>query len=517
MQKIDQAAMRNYSIPEIILMENAGLQTTLAIMETFPDIDQKSVLIVSGPGNNGGDGFVIARHLSNLGSSVNVAITQSAVKYKGVSGENLEILKKMNVPVLEITTEGSIYELLNIAAFSDVIVDAIFGTGLSKHIEGHYLALINGLNSVPAPKISVDIPSGIDGSTGLVMGAAIKAMCTVTFAAPKIGHVLDPGSHYIGKFYIADISIPKVLLNSPDFKVNLTTENFVRTKLPARPGSSNKSTFGKALLIGGSKLYSGAPKIARNALLRSGAGVSFVMVPDSILSETQSDNTDAIIIGLKSSKDGYIKASLENIESVLEFININKITAVGLGMGMTDTEDTAAFVGELLSKIEVPVCLDADGLSGLKKYKEKILANRGLKLVITPHAGEMAKLIGSSSESVLMDRLNISRDFSSENNCVTLLKGHRTIICDQEGKTYINTSGNPAMAKGGMGDALTGLITGFLTLGMKPMDAAVCGCYIHGKAGDLALAKVFEYCMTTNDLIGKISEAMAAVAGTTKR
>ncbi|HNY13385.1 MAG TPA: NAD(P)H-hydrate epimerase, partial [Candidatus Wallbacteria bacterium] len=196
MQKIDQAAMRNYSIPEIVLMENAGLQTTLAIIETFPEINKKNVLIVSGPGNNGGDGFVIARHLSNLGSSVNVAITQNASKYKGVSAENLEILKKMNIPVLEITTEGSIYELMNIANFSDVIVDAIFGTGLSKHVEGIYLALINGLNSVPAPKISVDIPSGIDGSTGLVMGAAIKALCTVTFAAPKIGHVLDPGSHY---------------------------------------------------------------------------------------------------------------------------------------------------------------------------------------------------------------------------------------------------------------------------------------------------------------------------------
>ncbi|HNY12253.1 MAG TPA: NAD(P)H-hydrate dehydratase, partial [Candidatus Wallbacteria bacterium] len=323
--------------------------------------------------------------------------------------------------------------------------------------------------------------------------------------------------HYIGKFYIADISIPKQLLNSPDFKVNLTTENFVGSKLPARPGSSNKSSFGKALLICGSKLYCGAAKIARNALLRSGAGISFVMVPDSILSETQSDNTDAITIGLKSSKDGYIKASLENIESVLEFISINKITAVGLGMGMTDTEDTSAFVGELLSKIKVPVCLDADGLHGLKKHKEKILANRELKLVITPHTGEMASLIDCQPENVLMDRLNISRNFSSENNCVTLLKGHRTIICDPTGKTYINTSGNPAMAKGGMGDALAGLITGFLALGMTQMDAAVCACYIHGKAGDLALANVFEYSMTTGDLIGKISEAMATVTGRNKK
>jgi len=513
MQKIDQMAMNDYSISESILMENAGIKSAMAICETYPDIAQKNILIVCGPGNNGGDGFVIARHLHNLGTSVTVITTQPSSKYKGVTAENLQILKKMNVLVFEITSESSIYEALNMANFSDIIIDAIFGTGLSKHVDGLYLALINGLNSIPVPKIAIDIPSGINGTTGLVMGAAIKAAMTVTFAAPKIGHVLDPGSQYIGKIYVADISIPKNLLNSDEFKVNITTEEYVKERLRPRPENSNKGDFGRVLLIGGSKLYSGAPKIACNALLKSGAGISYMMVPDAILQQAQACNTDAIIVGLKTAEDGHISDCDDNIRAVLNFINKNKITAVGIGMGLSDNNETANFTAEILSKLEVPVCLDADGLWAITKYAKKVFANKNLKMVITPHLKEMSKIINMDITGILLNRISICNDFSRDKKCVTLLKGHRSVICDETGTTFVNTSGNAALAKGGMGDALTGLIAGFLGQGMTLLNAAVCGSYVHGKAADLAVSEIFEYSLTTADIINQLPQAMSLISG----
>lgn len=511
MQKIDQKTVNDYKIPEIVLMENAGIKSVLAMCEMYPDLYNKSVLVVCGPGNNGGDGFVIARHLYNLGCSVNVVAAAQLAKFKGVTAENLQILEKMNIPVFEMHSESSIYEVLNMANFSDIIVDAIFGTGLSKKVDGMYLALINGLNSVAAQKFAVDIPSGIDGTSGLVMGAAIKASATVTFETPKIGHILDPGSQYIGKLFVADISVPKLLLNSADFKVNLTTEEFVSRRLPARPLDSNKGDHGRALIIGGSKLYCGAPQIACRALLRSGAGISYLMVPDSIIAQASSSLNDAIVIGLKSQNSGAFDSSVETIDSVLKFIDENKISSLGIGVGISQDPSAIDFTAGLLAKIKVPVCLDADGLMALKKHRAKILMNEKLKLVITPHPGEFSRLTDSNVTEVMMNRLSLCESFSKANRCVTLLKGHRSIICDESGVIYINASGNPAMAKGGMGDALTGLITGFMAYGMAPYEAAVCASYVHGKAGDIASASIFEYSMTTNELINSISAAMLAI------
>jgi len=511
MQRIDKAAIADYAIPEMVLMENAGIKTVQAICEEFPNVHRQNVLVVCGPGNNGGDGFVVARHLHNIGASVNVVTTQAEPKYRGVQADNLKILRKMNVPVTEIVSETAIYEAMNLANYSDLIVDAIFGTGLGKKVEGLYEAIINGLNSVAAPKVAVDIPSGIDGSTGMVMGCAVRAAVTVAFASLKIGHVLDPGSQYTGKLYIADISIPRILLDSKEFKNNLTTEEFVGAKLKKRPASSNKGDFGKALLIGGSRLYTGAAKISRDALLRSGAGISYVLVPESIVAHVKNGGDDAIISGLRENQSGSISACEENIESTLDFIKKRGITAIGMGMGAGDHPETQEYFAELLSRVELPVCLDADGLLSLKKFREKIVANKKLRLVITPHQKEMARILGLTTEQVAIDRILTCSDYSSKTGCVTLLKGHRTIISSPGGDIFINTSGNSAMAKGGMGDALTGLITGFMAAGMEPFHAAVCGAYIHGKAGDLALAETFEYSMTTADLIAKLPAAMAAI------
>lgn len=512
MRKIDLQAVSGYHISEQILMENAGIKSVLAMCEMYPDIHKKNILVVCGPGNNGGDGFVIARHLFNLGCQVSVVAATPINKYKGVSADNLKILSAMNIGVHELHSESSIYEVMNMANFSDIIVDAIFGTGLSKKIEGLYLALINGLNSVAAPKFAVDIPSGIDGSTGLIMGAAIKASATVTFEVPKIGHILDPGSQCIGKLFVADISIPKQLFSSDEFKLNLITEDFVSKNLSRRPPDSHKGDFGRALIIGGSRLYSGAPKIAARALLRSGAGLSFMMVPDVILNQAQSELSDVITIGLKSSAEGAIDSCGDNIESTLQFIETNRINAVAIGMGMSNSQAACDFTAEILARLKVPVCLDADGLMALKKHRAKILMNRDLKLLVTPHPKELARVIDSSVEEILMNRLKICEDFSKANRAVTLLKGHRTIICDEAANAFINTSGNSAMAKGGMGDALSGIIAGFIAGGsMSPFAAAISACYVHGKAGDLAAASLFDYSMTTDDLIAKLSEAMSII------
>ncbi|HBC74274.1 MAG: hypothetical protein A2008_02640 [Candidatus Wallbacteria bacterium GWC2_49_35] len=512
MRKIDQKAMNDFHISEQILMENAGIKSVLAMCELYPGLDRKNVLVVCGPGNNGGDGFVIARHLFNLGCQLSVVATMPVAKYKGVAADNIKILSAMNIGIYEIHSESSIYEVMNMANFSDIIVDAIFGTGLSKKVDGLYLALINGLNSVAASKFAVDIPSGIDGSTGLVMGAAIKAAATVTFETPKIGHILDPGSQYIGKLFVADISIPKPLFASEEFKLNLTTEEFVSRNLARRHPESNKGDFGRALIIGGSKLYSGAPKIAASALLRSGAGISLMMVPDVILSQAQAALPDVITMGLKSTTEGAIDSCSDNVEATLQFIESNRVNAVAIGMGISASPAACDYTAEVLSRVRVPVCLDADGLLALKKHRAKILMNQNLKLVVTPHPKELSRVLDISCEEVLMNRIKICEDFSKSWRAVTLLKGHRTVICDDAGNAYINVSGNPAMAKGGMGDALSGVIAGFIAGGgMTPFNAAVTASYIHGKAGDLAAASIFEYSLTTADLIDKLSEAMRVI------
>ncbi len=512
MKKIDSKAVSDYHIAGGILMENAGIKSVLAMCEMFPDVHKKNILVVCGPGNNGGDGFVIARHLFNLGCQISVVTAAPVNKYKGDAADNLKILSAMGMGVYELHSESSIYEVMNMANFSDIIVDAIFGTGLSKKIEGLYLALINGLNSVPAPKFAIDIPSGIDGSTGLIMGAAIKASATVTFETPKIGHILDPGSQYIGKLFVADISIPKSLFAGNEFKLNLITEEFVAKKIIKRSPVSNKGDFGRALIIGGSRLYSGAPKIAARALLRCGAGLSFMMVPDVILNQVQTEFCDVISMGLKSTVEGAIDSCVENIDSVLQFIETNRINAVAAGMGMSNSPAACDFMAELLAEIKIPVCLDADGLMALKKHRAKILMNRNLKLIVTPHPKELSRLLDISVEEILMNRIKICEDFSKTFRTVTLLKGHRTIICNEASDVYINSSGNPAMAKGGMGDALAGIIAGFISGGaMDPFTAAVTAAYIHGKAGDLAAASLFEYSMTTDDLILKLSDAMRSI------
>lgn len=512
MQKIDQKAMSDFHISEQILMENAGIKSVLAMCEMYPELYRKNILVVCGPGNNGGDGFVIARHLFNLGCQVSVAATMPVAKYKGVAAENIKILSAMNIGVYEIHSESAVYEVMNMANFSDIIVDAIFGTGLSKKVDGLYLALINGLNSVSASKFAVDIPSGIDGSTGLVMGAAIKASATVTFEAPKVGHILDPGSQYIGKLFVADISIPKHLLSSDEFKLNLTTEEFVAGRLARRHPDSHKGDFGRALIIGGSKLYAGAPKIAAGALLRSGAGISMMMVPDCILGQAQAAFPDVITMGLGSTREGVIDSTSDNVEATLQFIEANRVSAVAIGMGMSTGQAACDYTAEVLSRIRVPVCLDADGLLALKKHRAKILMNQELKLTVTPHPKELARVLDIGVEEVLMNRLRICEEFSKAHRAVTLLKGHRTIVCDADGNAFVNTSGNAAMAKGGMGDALSGVIAGFIAGGgMTPFEAAIAASYIHGKAGDLAAASIFEYSLTTADLIAKLSEAMTVV------
>ncbi|NSW90378.1 MAG: NAD(P)H-hydrate dehydratase [Firmicutes bacterium] len=514
MGEIDARTINEYGIPGIVLMENAALKVLDEIEKMLGSVSYKRILVFAGKGNNGGDAFAVARHLFNKGAAVNVYIIANRNSIKGDAAINLAILDKIGLEPVEIkefddTKERNdskaeqIKHLENQLASADLIIDGIFGTGLKGEVTGIAAEIINMINSSGKTVISIDIPSGIDGTTGEVCGTCIKAHKTVTFGLPKIGLILYPGCEYTGELVVADISIPPKVIDSMDIKTNIIDERMVSLWIPKRAKQTNKGDYGRVLIISGSKGMTGAGCLAARAAHRAGAGLVYLAVPESLSTIYGASLTETITIPLKDEGKGYILS--DNIEFLEKQMESKDVIAIGPGLSMN--EDTIKLVRWIVENSTVSLVLDADALN-ITARDVSILKRLKTTAVITPHPGEMARLTGKSIEQVQRDRINTAKEFACKWEVITVLKGFRTVIALPDGTTYINLTGNPGMATAGTGDVLTGVIAGLMAQGIEPGFAAPAGVYIHGLAGDMASLKIGEYSLTASDLVEEIPYAI---------
>lgn len=483
MKQYDAETIRRVGIPSLVLMERAALCTAEEIKKS--GFDLSSVLVVCGSGNNGGDGFAIARILDEWGIQVKLAFVgknQSMSEETRVQRnicENCGIKTSTNFMEREYTT----------------IVDAIFGIGLSREVQGRYAEVMEWINQQDASVVAVDIPSGISADTGKVLGIAVRADLTVTFAYKKVGHVLYPGTEYCGRVVCRDIGIIGKRISGNTLPV-FTYKDDDLGRIPKRKPYSNKGTYGKVLMIAGSSGMSGAAYMAALAAYRMGCGLVRVFTPKCNQPVIQSCLPEAIVTAWDEAS--FPKKQLD------EAMEWSDVAALGPGFGTGEIQST--ILNYVIRHYEKPFVVDADGLNLLSKNIE-LLYDTKAPMVLTPHIGEMKRLTGSTKEEILEDILLTAKGFAKEYHVTCVLKDARSVVSDGA-RTYINTSGNSGMAVGGCGDVLTGMIAGLLSQGMSPFDAACAGTYLHGRAGDLAKEKLTEYGMLATDVINHIGEAM---------
>jgi len=500
MKQIDRQAIEEWGIAGLVLMENAGRAVVNALCQELPDFKSHRFLIICGPGNNGGDGFVVARHLSNLGLPATCALLGTIGKLKGDALANAQILLNARFPILEISTPEQIARLIE---EHTVIIDAIFGTGLSAPPAGIYARVIELLNQCPAYRVSIDIPTGVHADTGELLEPAVRADLTVTMALPKLGLLLYPGKTCTGKLVIADIGIPAKLLHQ-QADILLIDAASVRQILPARPPDGNKGTFGTCLLICGSRGYTGAACLTAMAAVRAGAGLVRLAYPASLSPIIESRVLEPVKHPLPETPA--ITLSPAALPEILKLTNLTN--AVAIGPGISTSPETRNLLTELIPQIDKPLIIDADGINNLAGQLT-ILNQTRSPVILTPHPGELARLTGITPKEINQHRVQIAREFAEKNRVILVLKGAPTVIASPDHPVFINPTGNSGLATGGTGDVLTGLIAGLLAQNVRPLDAAITAVFLHGKAGDLAAKELTEYCLAAEDLLHYLPRAFA--------
>ncbi|MBW2641887.1 MAG: NAD(P)H-hydrate dehydratase [Deltaproteobacteria bacterium] len=495
MRSLDRYAIEKLAIPEEILMENAGEASCFVIMDEF-GVAYKKFVIICGIGNNGGDGFVIARKIHSNGGDVKVFILGDVNKYKGAAKKNFDIISGLQIEIRHIESVDSIKsDVLHCNA----IVDAIFGTGLTRNVEGLYRDVIRLINKSRKKVFSVDIPSGINGDTGEIMGSAVKANYTVTFGLPKIGNMLFPGHEHCGKLYVSHISFPPSLYNQDSIKVEIN--NYI--KLPPKDKIAHKGDFGDVLFIAGASSYFGAPYFSALSFLKTGGGYSRLAAPISLTPFIANKGSEIVFIPQKETDSGSI--SLKNKDALLELSD--KMDMVVIGPGLSLNEETQRLTRELVKNIEKPLLIDGDGITAVSKDLDT-LKQRKAPTLLTPHMGEMSRITKMSVGDLEKDKIDILQSTSKELNSIIVLKGAHSLIGYPDEKVYINMSGNPGMASAGSGDVLTGTIAAMFGLGLSIEDAARKGVFIHGFSGDLAAKDLGEDGITAQDILDYLPLAM---------
>ncbi|MGA2192046.1 MAG: NAD(P)H-hydrate dehydratase, partial [Nitrospirota bacterium] len=459
----------------------------------------KKFAVFCGKGNNGGDGLVIARHLHNRGAKLKIFLFSEDMK--GDALTNLGIARKMSLDIKVISSD--LRAETSDAAHADLVIDAIFGTGLSSEITEPYKAAILMINANARRVVSVDMPSGVDSDSGRIMGSAVNASLTVTLGLPKRGLYFYPGAQNAGDIRVVDIGIPSGAVEEADIPASLLTREQVKGLVPARLPDSNKGTFGHLLMLAGSAGKTGAAVLGAMAALRAGAGLVTVGVPESLNDVFEEKLTEEMTVPLPETPERTLSSgALDKILDILE-----GKTAVAIGPGLTTNKDTAKLVAELLPRIKIPMLIDADGLNILS-LDETPLKNVKAPVVLTPHPGEMGRLLGVLTREVQADRPKAALELAQEYGVTVVLKGARTLIAGPSGDFYVNPTGNPGMATAGTGDVLTGIIGSFMAQGLSGMDAAKIGVYVHGMAGDIAAADKGQAGLVAGDLAGAVAYAL---------
>lgn len=485
MQQMDRQTIESFGIPGRVLMENAGLGATRVLLDQFDGIINKNVGVIAGRGNNGGDGFVIARYLAQKGSDVTVYLLAESAGVKGDAAANFKLLAPLNVPVVEMPDEQSFLAHKTGILHQEIWIDALLGTGLKSDVKGYFKKIIEFINTLGKPVFSVDIPSGLNSDTGQICGACIRAQATATFAFAKTGHILFPGAEYTGYLKIIDIGIPDYIAKNIRPKQHLLTPERIRTAFRPRIHDAHKGTTGHVLVVSGSVGKTGAAAMATMSAMRAGAGLVTLAIPESLNPVLETQVLEAMTYPLPETENGIIGES--SFDKIIDLLSGKKCLAIGPGLG--EAAETKKLVHRIIKESPVTIVLDADGLNNIAGSTE-ILKKAKAPLILTPHPGEMARLMDSTAGSILKNRINCAREFAQEFNVHLVLKGARTIVAHPDGNIFINPTGNPGMASGGMGDVLTGIIAGLAAQDLSPESATHAGVYLHGAAADTLAKKI---------------------------
>jgi hydroxyethylthiazole kinase-like uncharacterized protein yjeF len=501
MREIDRATSQRFGVAPLSLMENAGSAVAEFVAARYPSAER--IGVICGKGNNGGDGFVAARKLKAAGKEVRVVLLAEPGELRG---DAAEMFAKLPVaPLIVRSSEELKQEKTRTVFESDVLLDAILGTGFKPPVSGLYAEAIRLLNASSAPVVAVDIPSGADADVmGEQTGTVARADVVVTFTAPRPAHIF--GSLTGGPTLIAPIGSPDDAVVS-SLQLNLTTAREIAPLIGPRPLAANKGNFGHVLVIGGSVGKAGSVAMAGMAALRTGAGLSTVATPKSVLATVAGFHPEVMTEPLDETDAGSISTRASEAIGTL----IKAKTVLAVGPGISRNPETSEFVRNLVVKCKTPLVLDADGLNAFEGRASE-LNGKGRTLVITPHPGEMARLAGSTIAAVQRDRIDVARTFAREHEIIVVLKGHRTLIAQPDGTVWVNTTGNPGMATGGTGDILTGMVSGLIAQNHEHIaEAVITAVHLHGLAGDVARESMGEHSLVATDLIKALPEAFRRV------
>jgi NAD(P)H-hydrate epimerase len=503
MRDLDQKAIKGLGIPGVILMENAGRGVVENMFSFWDSLDSKKIGICCGAGNNGGDGFVVARHLINRGLRPEVFLFADIKKVCGDARINLDILINMGGRVYVIPEQEMLTSYSEILKGCDILVDAIFGTGLRPPVKGFFADVIQFINALHKKVLAVDMPSGLSSDSPKLDGPYIRADITVTFALPKVSHLLPPAMDYVGELRLVDIGIPQFIVNEAEYEMIVLDRAFLAPLMRKRSPDTHKGNYGQCLIIAGSEGKTGAAYMTAQAALRIGAGLVTLALPRSLNHLMEVKLTEAMTLPLPETEERTISIEAwPKIEKFLPHVN-----TVAIGPGLSLHPETGELVRRIIKEVDLPLVIDADAINLLTGGLD-LINESGHFPVLTPHPGEMARLIDCSVPEVLERRPGIVKKEAVRGKCYLVLKGHQTLMANPEGDLFLNSTGNPGMASGGMGDVLTGMIAGFMAQGYTREEAMLLSVYLHGLAGNLAVKVKGEEGLIATDLFDVLPNAL---------
>jgi NAD(P)H-hydrate epimerase len=513
MQRIDRLTTDRYGVPSLTLMENAGRGFVEFLADRFSPLAEQRIVILCGRGNNGGDGMVVARLLREQGLKPRVLLLTDPNGLKGDAAVNWQRLATSGAP--EVVEDSAAWAPLR-PSLQDatLVVDALFGTGLSKPVEGFLAEVIRDINSAfpRARVVAVDLPSGVSADTGELIGECVRADACVTFTAPKVAHVFPPACERVGEWIVKAIGTPaEALENDPELQLNLTCREDLTWLAHPRPAEAHKGDFGHVLILAGSIGKTGAAAMAAKAALRAGAGLVTVATAKSALPIIASLGMEFMTEPLPETEAGTISLRALDYGRLDQLVEGKSVLAVGPGIGVVP--ETAELVRTVVNRYEAPVVLDADGLNAFAGCMDSLRAG-GRVRVLTPHPGEMARLTGQKTAEILARRVEVAREFAGKYEVTLVLKGFRTLTAAPDGQVWVNPTGNPGMASGGTGDVLTGLIAGLLAQypARPETDVVAAAVYLHGLAGDIAARELGEISLIAGDLLDTLPRAFRTLA-----
>ncbi len=518
MRKSDQDTI-NAGYPEILLMEAAArgtaeyadeiIKSEILNLDNYYNVSERqvkediSILIFVGKGNNGGDGLAAARFLKSYGYQVEIIMSAEIDELKSINKINFDLCVYNDINYYQYKNISE-SEIINKLKQSHFIIDALLGTGINGEVRGNSKKIIELINSTVSKStksiLAVDIPSGISGKSGEILGTAVKADYTSTMAAYKRGLLLFPGREYSGRIKVIDIGIKKNIISKNNDGLRLFTKEDAQRFAPKRKADGHKGTFGRTAILSGSRGMVGAPLLSADAALRSGSGLIYLLLPEEI-EESVSVQLNEVLTKAVSSSDGIINSN--SLSFILDFTQNMDVLAVGPGLG--NNKETEKVISELLKKLNMPLILDADALNSIKDLK--ILKNSSAEILITPHPGEMSRLVNKPIKEINANRIDTARNFASEYGVNIILKGAATVTAAPDGRAFLNNTGTNGMATAGSGDVLTGISASLAAQGMDLFEAASLAVYLHGKAGEFAAAQKSDFALKAGDIIDSMSEA----------